>query len=255
MGIIEVNNLTFGYLDKEVLKNVSFAVEQPSIVTILGPNGCGKSTLMENMVGYLQGNKGEVLIKNKVVCAYTDRERAKTYTFVQQQQGVRFPYQCLDFVLLGRRPHHERFEALTDRDYAVTEKYMKLTKTYDFAKRPIHTLSGGEFQRLLFAKALVQETDIIFLDEAFSAMDIHYKVQNLQLLKALAKKEQKTIVCVMHDMNMAYQFSDFIVLMDNGKVHQFGTPNQVLTEETVYDVYGIYVEKIKNKGFVILANS
>lgn len=249
--MIQISDLSYAYGRKPLFDAVSLELDPGQFISILGPNGCGKSTLLNLITGYLTPTTGRVAISGHQIHAMKDLQRAQLFTMVRQQQGNLFPYRCADYILLGRRPHRHMLEDYTEEDIRIAEAVMATTFTEPFSEKLLHELSGGEFQRVVFAKALAQQTAYLFLDEAFSAMDIYHTIKCMDILKQMVRSQQATVVCVMHDMNMAYRYSDSIVLMKEGSVVGAGKPKDVLTETSIKAVYGIDVEYIKNKGFLI----
>lgn len=153
---------------------------------------------------------------------------------------------------MGRKPHVGRFGKYNDTDFEIVNEVMELTDTRKFIDKPITEISGGEYQRVMLARALAQEPEVLFLDEAFSAMDLSYKLHFLKLIKNQVEKKKLTVVAVMHDLNLAYRFSDSICVLKEGLLKGIGHPKQILTENIINDVFGVKSEYIPDKGFVFL---
>lgn len=249
--MISVEKLSFSYGKKSIFENLDIKLQKGQFISLLGPNGCGKSTLLNLMSGHLSPGLGNISIDGDNVHTLDDIEKARKFTFVRQQQGNIFPYLCMDYVLLGRRPYKNSFEDFTDEDFTLAQIAMEKAHVLDFAGKHLHELSGGELQRVVFAKSLAQQTQYIFLDEPFSAMDIFYSIHCLGELRKKVRDENATVVCVMHDINLALQHSDYVVLLSRGKVHSAGPAGAVLTPDSIKDVYGIHVDKIEDRGFFI----
>ncbi|KDR96501.1 iron complex transport system ATP-binding protein [Peptoclostridium litorale DSM 5388] len=249
--MISVKNLSFSYGKKALFENLNINLQKGQFISLLGPNGCGKSTLLNLISGHLSPKLGSISIDGESVHRLGDIEKAKKFTFVRQHQGNVFPYLCMDYVLLGRRPYKSSFEDFTDEDFTAAQGAMEKARVLDFAGNHLHELSGGELQRVVFAKALAQHTQYIFLDEPFSAMDIFYSIHCLGELRKKVRDENATVVCVMHDINLALQCSDCVVLLDRGKVYSAGPAGDLLTPDSIRDVYGIQVDKINDRGFFI----
>lgn len=247
--MIQAKDLTFSYGQKEVLSHVDFTAKKGEFLTVLGANGSGKSTLLNLLSGHLTPDFGTISLDGKDLATLSYKERAKRFTLIGQGEKIHFPFTCLEVVLMGRNPlNNGRF---TQQDYDTAMNMMALTDTKQFADKLIGNISGGEYQRVILAKALVQETEIFFLDEAFSSMDISYKLHCLSLIKNLVKTRGKTVVSVMHDINMAYCLSDRVCILHDKRICRSGGPKDTLTEQTIYDYFHIRVEYISENGFLI----
>ncbi len=246
--MIEIKNLSFSYNNKVIFDKLSVNIPKGKFVSIIGPNGCGKSTLLKLINNDLNYKQGEILIDGNVSTSLSPLDKSKLLAFNRQLSSQVFPFSCLDYVLMGRRPYKNRFEDYNKEDIFIVESVLKKTNTESFINKKLNEISGGELQRINFAKILVQNTPYIFLDESFSAMDVFYKIESLNTLKN--EYSDKTIVCVMHDLNLVYTYSDYVILLDNGKVFKAGTPQEVLTEGNINIVYKIEVDYIDGKGFL-----
>lgn len=248
--MITIDSVSFNYDKKALFDNLSLDIPKGKFVSIIGPNGCGKSTLLKLIANELQYKRGKISIEGQDSKDLSPKDLSKILAFNRQQVNQVFPFTCLDYVLMGRRPHKKQFEDYTKEDLEIVEHAFKETETTSFIEKKLNELSGGELQRINLAKVLTQNTSILLLDESFSAMDIYHTIKSLELLRNRLS-EGKSIVCVMHDLNLVYRFSDYIILMKEGQVYAKGAPNDVLTETNIEAVYGIQVEYIKNKGFLI----
>lgn len=244
--MIEINKLNFSYKNKTIFSDFNLSIPS-GFVSIIGPNGCGKSTLLKLLSKDLDYKSGEISIDGKTFEDYQTKDFSKLLAFNRQQMTGVFPFTCLDFVLMGRRPYKENFEDYTKEDLTLVEETLGRTETMDFIHKKLNEISGGELQRINLAKIMVQDTKYMLLDESFSAMDVFYTIQSLNLLK---KMKSKNIICVMHDLNLVYQYSDYVILLKEGHVYKKGSPKEVMTEEVIKAVYGIDVDYIENKGFI-----
>lgn len=247
--MISIKDLSFSYHKKSVLKNISVDIPSGMFVSIIGPNGCGKSTLLKLIAKDLDYQQGQIMINDIDSQGYSTNEYSRLLAFNRQHLEGIYPFTCLDYVLLGRRPYKAQFEDYSSEDLQITENILKLTDTTDFIEKHLNQISGGELQRINLAKSLIQDTPYLLLDESFSAMDIYHTVQCLNLLK---RKIDKSVICVMHDLNLVYKYSDYVIMLNDGEVVQAGEPKEVLTESAIRAVYGIDVEYIENKGFIIV---
>ena len=240
MNAIETNHLSFGYKDRAVLRDVSLSVAGAEMVAILGPNGSGKTTLLKIFSGLLRG-QGELKIKGKNIQSYNRRELSQLFAVVQQEARVNFPYSAAEIVLMGRASYHSPLTLENRHDLEVARTSMDLTDCLGFADRYLHELSGGEKQRVLIARALAQEPEILLLDEPSAFLDLRHQIQVFELLLRLNRERGLTIVAALHDLNLAALFFPRLVILCNGRIHRDGAPGEVLTEKTIQEVYGIRV--------------
>jgi iron complex transport system ATP-binding protein len=240
MNAIETNHLTFGYKDRAVLHDVTLSVGSGEMVGILGPNGSGKTTLLKIYSGLLRG-KGELKIKGKNIQNYNRRELSQLIAVVQQEARVNFPYSAAEIVLMGRASYHSQGALETRHDVEIARTSMDLTDSLGFADRYLHELSGGEKQRVLIARALAQEPEILLLDEPSAFLDLRHQIQVFELLLRLNRERRLTIVAALHDLNLAALFFPRLVILCNRRIHRDGAPGEVLTEKTIQEVYGIRV--------------
>jgi len=247
--MISIHDLSFSYGKKLIFNGLTLDIPKGQFVSIIGPNGCGKSTLLKLIGGDIDYQQGYISIEGKSLGEYSTIEISKKLAFNRQNMNGLFPFTCLDYLLMGRRPHKKQFEDYTQDDFEKVEHVLKQTDTQNFLPKKLNEISGGELQRINVAKSLIQDTPYLLLDESFSAMDIYHTIGTLNLLKKLTQSG-KTIVCVMHDLNLVYQFSDYVILFKQGKIYDTGAPNDVLKEKSIKDVYGIDVDYIDNRGFI-----
>jgi iron complex transport system ATP-binding protein len=238
---IQTNNLTFAYKDKPVLDGVSLLVERGEMVGILGPNGSGKTTLLKIFSAVLKG-RGEVKVNNRSIETYGKRELSRLFAVVPQESQILFPYTVAEIVLMGRASYHNPLALEGKQDLEVARASMELTDSLPFSDRYLHELSGGEKQRVIIARALAQEPKILLLDEPSAFLDLKHQVQVFELMRRLNREHKLTIVAALHDLNLAALFFPRLVMLRDGKVYRDGTPRDVLTEETIEEVYGVHVK-------------
>ena len=240
--MLKVKDLTCGYNSKFVIHQVSFSVKEGEFYGIIGPNGSGKTTLLKAITKSLKPQGGEIFFKNKEITQMGFRELSQKIAVVSQIQPTAFDITVKDFVLLGRIPYYSKFQFLeTGRDEEIAEKAMFLTDTSEFRKRFIGEMSGGERQLVVIARALAQEPKLLLLDEPTSHLDITHQVKILDLLKRLNKKTQLTVIIVLHDLNLASEYCDRLILLNDGKVQKIGSPQEVLTYQIIEEVYNTTV--------------
>lgn len=249
--LTKLEDLCFKYSSKEVVKKVCLEFSKGQVVSIIGPNGAGKSTVLKIMANILKANSGKVIIKDKALKDFNLIELAKTQGYVPQNYNNAFKINVMEAMVMGRKPYM-KWEA-TKEDLEVVEKVVNYLKLEDFMEKDLNELSGGERQKVTIGRALVQEPEILLLDEPISALDIKYQLEVLNLLRNICKKENKLIVMVMHDLELAARFSDKLVLLKDGQVYAEGSPEEVLTEESIEKVYDVAVKVSKDElGFRIV---
>lgn len=238
MIAIKIDNLNFSYGDRKILDNISVSLKKGKLTGILGPNGCGKSTLLKNILGYLKNESGEIYIENLLSNEIKQKDKAKLISLVPQKSQLVSGMDVQEFVLMGRLPHLKNsWDGYSKRDFDLANTYIKELELEKFLYRKAVTLSGGEFQRVLLARALTQETKIILLDEPTSALDLNHALDLMKKVKETVIKKGITAVAVLHDLNLAAMFCDEIVMLKNGKVFCQGTPKAVLIKENLKAVY------------------
>jgi iron complex transport system ATP-binding protein len=239
---LKIKNINFCYDSLKALENVTFNVGDGEILGIIGPNGSGKTTLLRCINGVLQPKIGTVLIDREDISNLDRKEIAKKIGVVPQNTSIAFPFTVLDIVLMGREPHLSRFGGETKEDLEVAKNAMRLTNTQHLAERLIDEVSGGERQRVVIARALTQEPEILLLDEPTLHLDINHQLEVLELVRMLAKEKGLAVISVLHDLNLAARFCDNLMLLDSGKIISIGSPNMVLTSENIRKVYRVNVE-------------
>jgi len=210
---------------------------------VIGPNGSGKSTLMRLLSGVLRPSSGTIQVHGQPIGTYSRRDLARAIAVVPQDTVIEFPFSVTEVVLMGRSPHLGSFAFEGDRDLDVARRAMQHTGVLELADRSIHELSGGERQRVVLARALAQETDILLLDEPAAFLDIRHEVEIYDLLQAL-QREGKSVLTVLHDLNLAALYCDRVALLKAGRVVRTGTPAEVITYTVLTEVYEteVYVD-------------
>lgn len=239
--MIEVHSVSFRYHEDWVLQDVSFRVERGEFVGVIGPNGSGKTTLLKILYRLLSPQKGEILFELVPMKKMDRADIAKRIAVVAQETHLLFPFSVLETVLMGRSPHlgHLMFES--EKDLEIAKKAMEWTKVLPFSERSMDELSGGERKRVFIARALAQEPEVILLDEPTANLDIHHQMDFLELILTLNRERGLTIVMASHDMNIASEFCDRLILLRGGGIYKAGTPDEVITKENIENVYGCEV--------------
>ena len=244
--ILKLDSIGFKYDKKQVLKDISLAVNAGEILGILGPNGSGKSTLLRVMDGVLSPEEGSITINDKLYHSLKRNALAREVAMVAQEQHFRFSFTCIEVVLMGRFPHLKRMQFEDHNDLRIAMDSLKATHAIEFAERSIHDLSGGEKQRVLIARALAQEPRVILLDEPTSFLDLKFKREVFKLISSLSKEKGLGVAIVSHDIDLVAQYCSKIILLKNGTVYRTGDPDTVITSENIEDVYECPVLVDKN---------
>ncbi|MFQ5838631.1 MAG: ABC transporter ATP-binding protein [Thermoplasmata archaeon] len=236
---LEVDGLICAYDGVTALENVSLRVGPGEAMGVLGPNGSGKTTLLRALSGVLSPQRGTVLLDERSLLDLPNRQRAKLMGVVPQKSRVDFEFTAFEVVLMGRSPHLDRFAVETETDFRAVREAMEATGTWELEARPFGQLSGGEQQRVIVARALVQGPRILLLDEPTAHLDLRYQYEIMELITRLRKERQLLVVAVFHDLNMAARYCDKAVLLRRGRIYAAGTLEEVLTVENLAAVYEV----------------
>lgn len=240
---IEVKNLSFSYGNRPVLHDISFSVPKGEFLSILGPNGVGKSTLFRCMLGLLSGYTGSVLVDGVDARTFSTREAAKHIAYIPQSSRSIFNYSVFDIVLMGRTSGLATFRSPGKADKALCYWAMEKVGITHLQERCFHRLSGGEQQLVLIARALVQKAPILMLDEPTANLDFGNQLLVLEQARILAR-EGYTVIQTTHHPEQSYMFSDRILAIQNGRVLVEGKPKEVLTQDTLRSLYGVDVDVV-----------
>ncbi len=252
--IYSVGDLFFAYGKQEVLKGLSFNLHAGKITTLIGANGCGKSTLFNLMTKNLKPDSGEILLDGKSLADIRLKEFAKQAAIVHQYNSAPADLSVEKLISYGRTPYHTLGLSPYAREDEEKVKWaMEITHTLGHKDKPMSELSGGQKQRVWIAMALAQDTKILFLDEPTTYLDIRYQLQILKLIRQLNRKFGITIVMVLHDINQSLYYSDEIIAMKDGKIIAQGQPEEVITTELVREVYDVdlQIQKMDGKPFIL----
>lgn len=226
-----VDNLSFSYNpSRKIIDDVSFKITNGEIVGILGRNGSGKTTILNLITGFLKNYSGSITIKNKNIQDYSLKTRARTMSYIQQHRLLIPDYYTVeDFILEGRRPFRN-FGFYNSDDYVLLDKVLKQCNLENFKMQTVNEISGGEFQRCIFAKALMKQCDLFIFDEPTSAMDIKYQKDFFELLSIATKELNAAIILSIHDINLAVKYCDRLIVLDSGKILYDGNSKQITKE-------------------------
>ena len=246
--ILSIAGLKFSYNSHAVLAGVSFHLEAGQILGVLGVNGAGKSTLLKCINRILRTKRDTVFLNGRDIHQMRGEEIARSMGYVPQKYGDE-PLTVFDTVLLGRRPHIRW--AATRKDLEVVESILRLMHLEDFALRPVIQLSGGEAQKVMIARALAQEPEILLLDEPLSNLDLKNQIEVMHLLVQAVRQRGLAAILSVHDLNLALRFADFFLLLKDGKVHTFATRGAI-TAEVIEEVYGVKVILKEVQGYPVM---
>ena len=253
--IVDIEGVKFGYSSVPVLKDVTAKLEGPKYISILGPNGVGKSTLIHCINKILTPNAGTVMIDDRDVKDITIKEMAKMVGYVPYSANDTFPLSVVDTVLMGRHPHSHR--GSLDKDLDIVYETLDMLGILDLAMRNFNELSAGQHQKVMLARGIAQEPKILLLDEPTSNLDVRHQIEVAKMLRRLSREKNILVIMICHDINIAAKYSDEILLMHGGSIFAVGTPNEVITEENLRTVYGVQSKVIDDDGMphVILKDS
>jgi iron complex transport system ATP-binding protein len=236
---LSANNLTLGYGDYIVLKDINLKIPKNKITILVGSNGCGKSTLLKTMARLLKPMSGKIYLNDSNIFDKSSKEIAKQLAILTQTPTAPSDLTVFNLVKQGRYPYQSWFSQWSTQDEKIVNYALEKTGLSDIKHKKLSDLSGGQKQRVWIAMTLAQETDVILLDEPTNHLDIKYKIEVLDLLKNLNQQENRTIVIVLHDINLACRYADHIIAVKDGKVYAEGEPKKVVTETLIKDVFGI----------------
>lgn len=232
---VQVKNLRFSIDKKEILKDISFDIPKGSFVGVIGPNGSGKSTLLKNIYRLYKPSSGSILLDNKELAKIKDKDCAKEIAVLAQESNTHFDFTVEQIVKMGRYPYKSVFEDYSKDDLQMVKDMLQKVGLESYSERNFSEVSGGEKQRTLIARALVQNTNFLVLDEPTNHLDIGYQIQLMDLVKSL----NITTLSAIHDINLASMYCDYLIVMKDGKIISFGTVDEVINSEMLKDVFGV----------------
>lgn len=234
--MITLGHIGVAYGSRRILDDLNLDFSDRCITAVMGPNGCGKTTLLRCIGGLLKPTSGHVLVDGRQVNEYAPRELAQRLAFVRQHAQTDFDFSAFEIVLMGRNPYQRRLQNESQADWDIVERCMRQTGTWHLRFSVPSQMSGGELQRVMIARALAQQTPILLMDEPVSNLDIAHQLEVMRLLRAAT---DKTILIVIHDLNLALQFCDRLLLLHDGKALYHGPIADGLTPDNIRSVYGV----------------
>ena len=237
--MIRVSNLHCSYGGQLILNGIDFEVETGGFYALMGANGSGKTTLLRCIASLLQPQQGVVEIDGIDVQSLTSRQRAQRMAFVAQHAQTDFEFSAFETVLMGRNPYQRHLQNESQKDWDIVENAMQQTNTWHLRLAKTNAMSGGELQRVMIARALAQQTPILLLDEPTSNLDIAHQFEIMELLRRINREEGKTVLIVVHDLNLALQYCNNIILLHNKGLYYQGPASEGLTPQHIEEVFGV----------------
>ena len=244
--MIRIEKISLSYQEKKVIQNLSLDFRKGEFCALLGPNGAGKSTLLKAMIGFHEADTGKIFINDKVLSTWSRSELAKQIAIIPQDFQLQFDYSVKELVLMGRFPYLGYWQNYNQQDLKIVQNVLEKLDLIRLQEELYSQLSGGERRRVSIARALVQETDILLMDEAFANLDINHQMEIMQLLSQVNKEQNKLIILVSHNINLTAEYCDRIVMMKEGKLIADGKPDEVINKQVIRALYGIDLTIIKN---------
>lgn len=246
---LEVADLTFSYQDHRVLEGITLDVEGGELVGVLGPNGCGKTTLIK-CINHVHVPKGSVRFGGHDVACLGNTERARLFAYVPQALSIGMAMTVFESVLMGRRPHVRW--GVGDSDIGMVSAALERLKISHLAFRKVTQISGGERQKVVIARALVQDPMLLLLDEPTSALDLRHQLEVMQIIRSVVDQKRIGGLMAIHDLNLAARYCDRVVVLHQGRIAGQGKPSAILTEELIRNVYGVSARVGREDGYPLI---
>lgn len=252
--MLEIKNLSYSFGEKQVLRDVSLSIADGSFYAVMGANGCGKTTLLRCMDNLLEIPSGTVFLDGVDIRKLKSRQRATQIAYVAQRPSTDVDFSAFEIVLMGRNPYQTHLQNESQHDWDIVEQCMKMTNTWHLRLSTLQQMSGGEVQRVMIARALAQQTPVLLLDEPLANLDIAHQFEILGILSKINREQSKTIVLIIHDLNMALHYCPKLILIENQTIAYCGDTPDGLTEENISRVFGVQpkIKDIEGKKYVLV---
>lgn len=234
-----------------ILKDIDLAIREQKITVIIGPNACGKSTLLRTLSRLQSVSAGQVILDGKDISRQNTKKVARNLAILPQMPIAPEGIRVLDLVSRGRTPYQSALGQWSSQDRQKVEQALRLTNTLELAERPVDALSGGQRQRVWIAMVLAQDTDLLLLDEPTTFLDLPHQIELLELTRKLNQQQQRTVVMVLHDINLAARYGQHLVVMKNGRIHAQGSPSEVITQQTLQEVFALPCHIIPDPDYAV----
>ncbi|MGI5094084.1 ABC transporter ATP-binding protein [Treponema denticola] len=252
MDMLRIEDLSLSYGDKPVVQNLSLRVKKGQVVSIIGPNASGKSTVLKSIAGIIKPVSGKIFIEEKDISKMDSKKLAQKVSILLQQNKTLDDMSIEELVYFGRYPHKKWFEGFEASDKKIIEEVMKFTNTFALRDKTLETLSGGERQRAWIAMALAQEPDILLFDEPTTYLDLAHQIEFLELVNRLNNETGVTVVLVLHDLNQAARYGNYLFAMKGGKIFAQGSPEEVLNPQNILSIYNIEAKIFNAAGYPVV---
>ena len=252
MDMLRIEDLSLSYGDKPVVQNLSLRVKKGQVVSIIGPNASGKSTILKSIAGIIKPVSGKIFIEEKDISKMDSKKLGQKVSILLHQNKNPDDMSIEELVYFGRYPHKKWFEGFEASDKKIIEEVMKLTNTFALRDKTLETLSGGERQRAWIAMALAQEPDILLFDEPTTYLDLAHQIEFLELVNRLNKETGVTVVLVLHDLNQAARYGNYLFAMKEGKIFAQGNPEEVLNPQNILSIYNIEAKIFNAAGYPVV---
>ena len=241
-SLYSIEGVSFAYAGVPAVDDISLSLLPGRFYGIVGPNGSGKTTLLDLLTGLKHPGSGSIRFRDKPLQSYSRRELARQLALVPQEFDTGFGFTVEEIVLMGRHPHIDRFAAPSNKDWEAVDRAMVGIGISELRHRYTDTLSGGQKQRTVVARALAQDTPVLLFDEATSSLDVKYTMQIFNLARHLVRKESRTVIAVMHNLNLAAAYCDHLIFIKEGRLQQQGPTVETMTAATIAEVFGVQAQ-------------
>lgn len=246
--MISLSDVSIHYGDQPVVQNISFDIRQGKVMVLIGPNGSGKTTIIRGITGSVKLSGGQINYDGKNLVDLSETERAKYLSVVPQNSLLPDGFSVYETVAMGRTPYLGLLGKLSEEDRRRVDEAIRETAIFDLRKKDVRSLSGGEQQRVILARALAQDTPVMILDEPTTHLDLNHTIGILSLVRNLSREKGTAVLIVLHDLNLAARFADEIIILKQGNILAMGTPDEVLTEENLTAVFNVPMIVFRHNG-------